>query len=131
MSAVLDASAVLELLLGSARTQKVRSAIFAGAFAPHLMDIEIVHRLGGFVRAGHMTEEAALRVISLLEKMPIERFPHDGLLSDVWSYRHNLSAYDAAYVALAHRLNVGLITADARLARDPSLTVPVTLIPVG
>jgi predicted nucleic acid-binding protein len=109
----------------------VRNEVEAGAFAPHLMDVEIVHRLRGFVRGGYMQESVARRSIQLLEEMPIERLPHVGLLADVWSYRHNLSAYDATYVALAHRLNVGLVTADARLARAPDLAVPVTLIPVG
>jgi predicted nucleic acid-binding protein len=131
MSAVLDASAVLEFLLGSKHNEVVRRALESGAFAPHLMDIEVVHRLRGFVLGGRLDEEAALQSIHILEGSPIERVPHEGLLIDVWGYRHNLSAYDAAYVALAHRLRLGLITADARLARAPNLPVPVTLIPTA
>jgi predicted nucleic acid-binding protein len=131
MSAVLDASAVLELLLGSTHTEVVRRAVDSGAFAPHLMDIEVVHTLRGFVLGRRMDETVALRSIRLLEESPIERVPHEGLLVDVWDYRHHLSAYDAAYVALANRLKVELITADARLARAPNLPVPITLIPPG
>jgi predicted nucleic acid-binding protein len=129
MSAVLDASAVLEFLLGSKHGEVVRRALESGAFSPHLMDMEVVHRLRGFVLGGRLDEGAALQSIRMLEESPIERVPHEGLLLDVWSHRHNLSAYDAVYVALAHRLRVVLITADARLARVSNLPVSVTLIP--
>ena len=76
-----------------------------------------------------MDEEVAAQSVRLLEQSPIERLSLTGLLADVWKYRHNLSAYDAAYVALAERLQVGLVTADVNLAGAPNLQVPITLIP--
>ena len=78
-----------------------------------------------------MDEEVAALRIYLLERSPIERLSHYGMLADVWGYRHNLSAFDAAYVVLAQRLEIGLVTADARLARAPNLRVPITLIPTA
>jgi predicted nucleic acid-binding protein len=47
----------------------------------------------------------------------------------VWEAREQLSAYDAAYVALAEALDASLLTADARLARAPGLRCPVTVVP--
>lgn len=78
-----------------------------------------------------MDEEVAAQSVHLLERSPIERLSHNGMLADVWAYRHNLSAYDAAYVVLAQRLEIGLVTADARLAGAPDLRVPITLIPTA
>ena len=76
-----------------------------------------------------MDEEVAAQSVRLLEQSPIERLSLTGLLADVWKYRQYLSAYDAAYVALAERLQVGLVTADVHLAGAPNLQVPITLIP--
>jgi predicted nucleic acid-binding protein len=131
MSAVVDASAFLELLLGSPHAGAVREAIDSGAFAPHLLDIEVAHRLRGLVLGGFLDEEVAAKSIHLLERSPIERLSHSGLHADVWRYRHNLSAYDAAYVVLAQYLEIGLVTADARLAGAPDLRVPITVIPTA
>jgi predicted nucleic acid-binding protein len=36
----------------------------------------------------------------------------------MWSLRHNITAYDAAYVALAESLDVPLLTRDRRLAKS-------------
>ncbi len=49
----------------------------------------------------------------------IERYPHRGLLPRIWQLRRNLTAYDAAYVALAETLDVPLLTRDRRLAEAP------------
>ena len=49
--------------------------------------------------------------------LPIERYPHVVFLPRVWELRHNLTPYDASYVALAEALGAVLVTADGRLAR--------------
>ncbi len=49
------------------------------------------------------------------------------MLRRIWSWRSNLTAYDAVYVALAEILNGPLLTTDARLARAPNLPVPVEI----
>ncbi|HEY9556908.1 MAG TPA: type II toxin-antitoxin system VapC family toxin [Acidimicrobiales bacterium] len=50
-----------------------------------------------------------------------------GLLGRVWDLRHNLTAYDATYVAVAEALDAPLVTADGRLAgaAGPTCTVVV------
>lgn len=60
--------------------------------------------------------------------MSIVRVSTVGLMSDAWALRHNLTAYDACYVALARRLGSALITGDHRLAAAPNLGVPLILV---
>lgn len=52
-----------------------------------------------------------------LADLPLHRYPHDFLLPRVWALRHNLTAYDAVYVALAEALDAPLLTRDRRLAK--------------
>ena len=59
--------------------------------------------------------------------LDIERYPHTPLLDRVWQLRHNVSAYDAVYVALAEVLSIPLVTGDAMLARAPGLNVRIEL----
>jgi predicted nucleic acid-binding protein len=96
--------------------------------APHLIDAEVGSVLrrraaAGLIDAG--VAAAALRGVGLLVA---ERYPHGPLATAAWALRHNLSYYDALYVALAARLDVPLLTADARLARSPGLPCEVELI---
>jgi len=48
------------------------------------------------------------------------------LLPRVWELRHNLSSYDASYVALAELIQVSLVTLDRRIARAPGVRCVVT-----
>ena len=62
-------------------------------------------------------------------RLGLTRLAVDGLTSRIWSLRHNLSAYDASYVALAEALDCPLLTADARLAAAPRPSCPITVVP--
>jgi predicted nucleic acid-binding protein len=64
-----------------------------------------------------MTAKRATAAVLDLRALPIERVPHTALLERAWALRHNLTPYDAAYVALAEALGAPLLTADRRLAR--------------
>jgi predicted nucleic acid-binding protein len=57
------------------------------------------------------------------------RYPVQSLLERVWQLRANVSAYDAAYVALAEHLDCALLTANGRLARAAKIRCPVTVVP--
>ena len=57
--------------------------------------------------------------------LDVRRHGHEPLLSRIWSRRHNLTSYDAAYVTLAEILEAPLLTTDRRLAGVPNLPVPV------
>ena len=124
---VMDASAAVEILLntpaGGRLLQRVRNG--ATVAAPHLIDVEIAHVLRRLVRREVMTAARAAAALTLWSGLRIKRYRHDALLERIWSLRENLSAYDAAYVALAEALGLPLVTADRRLARAAGNRIPV------
>ena len=116
---VLDASAAIEWLLQTSTGQRVEQQIFSQSeslHAPHLLDVEIIQVLRRLVRERVISAVRADQAITDLLDLRINRYPHFVLLPRIWQLRHNLSAYDAAYVALAEELDAVLLTSDARLA---------------
>jgi predicted nucleic acid-binding protein len=116
---VLDASAAIDWLLQTAVGQKIESRIHSrgeSLHAPHLLDLEVVQVLRRLVRESAVTAPRADQVIQDLLDLRLTRYPHFVFLPNIWRLRHNLSAYDAAYVALTESLGATLITRDARLA---------------
>lgn len=124
---VVDASAAMSALLssGAARHQLAVEQIHV----PHLVDSEVASGLRRRVAAGHMQADAGWTALDTWRRLGMTRYPVFTLLDRVWELRDNLSAYDAAYVALAELLDCGLLTADGRLARAPGLRCPVTVVP--
>ncbi len=59
------------------------------------------------------------------------RFPHEPFIDRIWELRNDLSAYDAAYLALAEAISIPLITCDAGLATVARRTVDVELLPAA
>lgn len=114
---VLDASALVELAVGPAPAALARRALTGSGAAPELIDIESLQAVRGLLRSGALDLAAAGQVAARLSDAPVLRVPHRGLLERVWSLRDTVSAYDAAYVALAEQLAVPLLTCDARLGR--------------
>ena len=96
--------------------------------APHLVDLEVLSVWRRAARAGDLEPRRTTLAREDLVALPLERFPHVGLLEDVWGLRENVSPYDAAYVVLAGLLGCPLLTADARLARAPRLPCHVELL---
>lgn len=80
--------------------------------APEIVDLEIA---SVWRRTLEDERRAALALADLAE-LRLTRAPHLPLLARCWELRHNLTPYDAAYVALAEALDVALLTADARIA---------------
>jgi predicted nucleic acid-binding protein len=128
---VLDASALVELLLGTASGRSVAARIADPGLAlhvPHLADVEVAQALRRYVRDGALDAESAAEALENLRSLDLERHGHEALLDRVWALRANLTAYDAVYVALAEALECTLLTCDGRLARAPGLTPRVRLI---
>ncbi len=96
--------------------------------APALLDAEVLHAITRYVRRGEMSEGRARGALRLLHDATIERMPIAPLVLDAWALRHNVSSYDAFYVALARTLTCPLITCDRALASAPGLGISVTVI---
>lgn len=69
------------------------------------------------VQRGELTPADAVLVLEALADSPLVRYPHWPLMQRVWELRHNLTPYDAVYVALAEALEAPLVTLDVRIAR--------------
>lgn len=116
---VVDASAVLDLLLQTADAAQVESRLFEAPealHAPHLLDLEVAQVLRRYERAGQLTGERGEEALADYGALPIRRYPHTLLLERIWQLRANLTAYDGAYVALAEALGAPVVTRDKRLA---------------
>ena len=117
---VVDASALVELLLDTDEAGAVAARLFDSGdslAAPHLIDVEAAQVLRRYAQVGEIDGRRGREAMADLASMPIRRYPHDVLLPRVWDLRHNLTAYDAVYVALAEALDAPLVTRDRRLAR--------------
>lgn len=127
---VVDASVVIDALIldGEAATG-ARDALDRDPdqHAPYLIDLETTAALRRALFRKAIDETRARSALVRLGELPITRYPHLPLLPRAWELRHNLTPYDAAYVALAEALDVPLITGDARLAAAPNLACEVEL----
>ena len=123
-----DASAVLEVLLGTDRGARIGDRLLSrgeSLHAPHLLDVEVAQVLRRYAAAGDLTSARGLQALRDLADFPIHRYSHDVLLPRIWELRHNVTAYDAAYLALAEALPAPLVSCDGRLAAAPGHAVNV------
>jgi predicted nucleic acid-binding protein len=126
---VIDASALVELLLQSVVGERVERAIGnAELVAPDIVNPEVVQSLRGLERGGKLSSARASEAIARLAESEISRVSTRMLLRDMWSLRANLSAYDACYVALARALNCPLLTVDRPLTRAPGLGITLICV---
>lgn len=128
---VVDASAVLEVLLRTPAGPRIAERLFAEdetLHAPHLLDVEVAQVLRRYTRAGELNSARGLQALEDLADFPLTRYPHDLFLPRIWELRHNLTAYDAAYVALAEALAAPLLTRDAALASAAGQHARIELI---
>jgi predicted nucleic acid-binding protein len=127
---VIDASALLEVLLNRPAVERLARRLhdpLETLHAPHLIDLEVAQALRRYQAAGEMSPQRAREALQALMQMPLERHPHWPLLDRIWELRHNLTAYDAAYIALAEALDAPLLTCDRALASAPGHRAVVEL----
>jgi predicted nucleic acid-binding protein len=127
---VVDASAVLAVLIDPGPRGERAATHMSGAqlAAPDLLGYEVLNVLRRRRAAGHLTANQAALAVRTWSQLPVDLWPLAPLQPDVWRLTHNLSAYDAAYVALAGHLGAPLLTGDRRLAGAPGVTCEVVTI---
>jgi predicted nucleic acid-binding protein len=116
---VVDASALIEVLLRTPAAHAVESHLFAPGqtlHAPHLLDIEGAQVIRRYAAKGEINGDRGRAALDDLSDLPMQRYPYDFLLARVWDLRNNMTAYDAVYVALAEALDAVLLTRDHLLA---------------
>ncbi len=116
---VVDASAVVEALLGTDLGVKVRARMRGRQLhAPAHLDAEVLSALGRLHRAGELQQPTVTLALADLAAAPIRRHPLASLLSGAWKRRENQRLADALYAELAASLDsIPVLTTDARLAR--------------
>lgn len=123
---MIDASVATEYLLRTSLGLKIADLIEGALLiAPELIDVEVLSVLRRAVLREKLQEQRALIALEDLRDWQIDRIPHVILLKQAWQYRHNVSAYDAFYVAAAHIFDAPLLTADGPLSRAPALGITV------
>jgi len=128
---VLDASAVVELLLDTVAGRRVATLISdanMGLHVPHLLDVEACSALRRLARDKVIETADAEAAIEDLLALDLQRHSHEGMLERAWSLRENLTSYDAMYVALAEALDATLITCDRRLAGATGIKARVEVV---
>ena len=96
--------------------------------APHLLDIEFVHALRRMTQSGTIQQSSAQQALDDLADLRLIRHSHGTLLQRIWELRASISAYDAAYIALAEALDMQLLTCDAKLSRSHGHRAKILLL---
>ena len=126
---VIDASAEVAILLNIGQdVEGIRSRIARPGetlHIPHLFEIEVLHALRSLTLRGTVSSGRARLALDRLRDTRFVRYPQTALTERIWELRENLTAYDAAYIALAEALDAPLVTTDARLARASGIRAAV------
>lgn len=128
---MLDASALVLALSGKTRAASALRTRLAGVrtHAPHLIDAEVGNVLRRHEREGRLSPDEALLALRAIRALVDHRYPHSGPLAELaWTWRHNLSFYDAQYVALAVLVDLPLLTGDIRLSRAADVPCTIELV---
>jgi predicted nucleic acid-binding protein len=127
--AVIDASAAVDWVLGTSRASRIDDLLNRlDLVAPEIIDAELLNALRRRERLGAVSPARADAAVVDWTTAPVERVGHIGFLWEAWGLRHNLTASDAMYVALARAVDCELITADRRLASAPNLGIVLTVV---
>jgi predicted nucleic acid-binding protein len=117
---VLDASVVVELLTNGSLADSIRNEL-AGRdesfVVPHLIDVEVMSALRKLVAGQRIDAHRWDQFLAGLAALPAERYSHTPLIGRILELRHNFTAYDAAYIALAEATDSVLYTCDENLRK--------------
>jgi predicted nucleic acid-binding protein len=115
---VADASAIAEVLLARPQAPAIRQALapHPELHVPEHFHVEVLSVLRRYSIRGDLAERRAGEALAALADLRAVRYPVIEMADAVWELRPSLTAYDAAYLALARRLDVRLMTLDRGLA---------------
>lgn len=124
---IVDTSAVVEALTAESADPLLiaRLAADGDLHAPHLIDVEVLSALRGLVQAGQITADRAQDARLDFAELTITRYSHEPLADRAWELRHNVTPYDAVFVALAELTERPLVTCDARLTAVPGIVADI------
>ena len=117
---VLDASVVVELLTNGVLADSIRHELAGrdeSLVVPHLIDVEVISAFRRLVAGQRIDSHRSAQFLAGLAALPAERYSHTPLIGRIWELRHNFTAYDAAYIALAEATNSILYTCDEKLRK--------------
>ena len=115
---VIDASVIVDAMLDAKIAESFTELLKSNEFAaPDHIYLEVLNALRRLEREDVIAPIALENCISLLADWPIEKFSVQNLIRDIWTVRHNITPYDAAYVTLAGLLEAPLLTHDEKLVR--------------
>jgi predicted nucleic acid-binding protein len=124
---VVDSAAVVDALTAVSGTDELRTRLREEELhAPMLLDFEVVSALRGLTLGGDLSPARAEDALTDYADLSIHRWEGaDALRRRAFGLRHNASAYDAAYLALAEALKCPLLTRNTRLARSSGHAVQI------
>ncbi len=124
---ICDASALVALLLDSGGDGQWVTETLSGCdlAAPSLAPFETANVIRRHELAGIISSDQAAQAHADLVDLRIEQWPYELLAARAWELRHNLSSYDASYVALAELTQSTLITLDQGIVHAPNLRCSV------
>lgn len=131
---IVDASAVLDLVLRTPRAAQVERIVLDGdphLQAPAIIDVEVAQVLRRVSLAGGLSPEAADRALEFHLRLVPTVHPERALLRRAWALRHNVTLSDGLYVALAEATEQPLLTTDDRLARAVEVATTARLVDVS
>ncbi|HEY1335872.1 MAG TPA: type II toxin-antitoxin system VapC family toxin [Bryobacteraceae bacterium] len=117
---VLDASVVVELLTNGSLADSIRNELARrneSFVVPHLIDVEVMSALRRLTAGQRIDSHRSGQFLAGLAALPAERYSHTPLISRIWELRHNFTAYDAVYIALAEATDSVLYTCDEKLCK--------------
>lgn len=127
---VVDASAIVATLVDDDErgTAAANHMLGADLIAPDFVGYEVLNALRGLRTAKKLSRSAAEIAFRDWARYEIDLWPLMTFADRLWQLTDNLTAYDAAYVSLAERLDVPLLTGDHRLAKAPGIRAEVLVI---
>lgn len=119
MTLVVDASVIARVVQAASDEQAAAWRLLANRelVAPHILPAEVANTLRRNERMGDLPGGMAELAMADVAAMNIEYLAYGPCSDRIWELRHNLTPYDAWYVAIAEALDAELATVDGRLMR--------------